>query len=88
MFEKRYGDRGGIEDVIVSKRKFQYEEVCQFSDVYFFNSFVFFFDRAVCDKLDTLFSELLKISFVVNFVIWRATFSQNLRFLLRLKIVF
>ncbi|XP_065052409.1 crooked neck-like protein 1 [Rhopilema esculentum] len=26
MFEKRYGDRGGIEDVIVSKRKFQYEE--------------------------------------------------------------
>ena len=27
--EKKYGDRGGIEDVIVSKRKFQYEEVCQ-----------------------------------------------------------
>ena len=26
-FEKRYGDRSGIEDVIVSKRKFQYEEV-------------------------------------------------------------
>jgi len=25
-FEKRYGDRSGIEDVIVSKRKFQYEE--------------------------------------------------------------
>ena len=24
--EKKYGDRGGIEDVIVSKRKFQYEE--------------------------------------------------------------
>ena len=27
MFEKRFGDRSGIEDVIVSKRKFQYEEV-------------------------------------------------------------
>lgn len=26
MFEKRFGDRSGIEDVIVSKRKFQYEE--------------------------------------------------------------
>ena len=25
-FEKRFGDRSGIEDVIVSKRKFQYEE--------------------------------------------------------------
>ena len=25
--EKKYGDKGGIEDVIVSKRKFQYEEV-------------------------------------------------------------
>lgn len=25
-FEKQYGDRGGIEDVIVSKRRFQYEE--------------------------------------------------------------
>ncbi|KAJ7378539.1 Crooked neck-like protein 1 [Desmophyllum pertusum] len=24
--EKKYGDKGGIEDVIVSKRKFQYEE--------------------------------------------------------------
>lgn len=26
MFEKRFGDRRGIEDVIVSKRRFQYEE--------------------------------------------------------------
>lgn len=26
QFEKRYGDRAGIEDVIISKRKFQYEE--------------------------------------------------------------
>ncbi|XP_032818892.1 crooked neck-like protein 1 [Petromyzon marinus] len=26
MFEKKYGDRRGIEDVIVSKRRFQYEE--------------------------------------------------------------
>ena len=26
QFEKRYGDRTGIEDVIISKRKFQYEE--------------------------------------------------------------
>lgn len=25
-FEKKYGDRAGIEDVIISKRKFQYEE--------------------------------------------------------------
>jgi len=25
--EKKYGDKGGIENVIVSKRKFQYEEV-------------------------------------------------------------
>lgn len=28
VHEKKYGDRAGIEDVIVSKRKFQYEEVC------------------------------------------------------------
>lgn len=28
IHEKKYGDRTGIEDVIVSKRKFQYEEVC------------------------------------------------------------
>ena len=27
VHEKKYGDRAGIEDVIVSKRKFQYEEV-------------------------------------------------------------
>lgn len=27
IHEKKYGDRTGIEDVIVSKRKFQYEEV-------------------------------------------------------------
>ena len=27
IHEKKYGDRAGIEDVIVSKRKFQYEEV-------------------------------------------------------------
>lgn len=26
VFEKRFGDRRGIEDVIVSKRRFQYEE--------------------------------------------------------------
>lgn len=26
MFEKKFGDRRGIEDVIVSKRRFQYEE--------------------------------------------------------------
>ncbi len=26
QFEKKYGDRAGIEDVIISKRKFQYEE--------------------------------------------------------------
>lgn len=26
QFEKRFGDRAGIEDVIISKRKFQYEE--------------------------------------------------------------
>ena len=25
-FEKKFGDRAGIEDVIISKRKFQYEE--------------------------------------------------------------
>ncbi len=28
IHEKKYGDRVGIEDVIVSKRRFQYEEVC------------------------------------------------------------
>lgn len=27
IHEKKYGDRTAIEDVIVSKRKFQYEEV-------------------------------------------------------------
>lgn len=27
IHEKRYGDRSGIENVIVNKRKFQYEEV-------------------------------------------------------------
>ena len=27
IHEKKFGDRAGIEDVIVSKRKFQYEEV-------------------------------------------------------------
>ena len=27
IHEKKYGDRKGIEDVIVSKRKFQYESV-------------------------------------------------------------
>ena len=27
IHEKRYGDRAGIEDIIVSKRRFQYEEV-------------------------------------------------------------
>lgn len=27
IHEKKYGDRTGIEDVIVSKRKYQYEEV-------------------------------------------------------------
>ena len=26
-FEKTHGDKSGIEDVIVSKRRFQYEEV-------------------------------------------------------------
>ena len=26
QFEKKYGDRAGIEDVIISKRKFQYEQ--------------------------------------------------------------
>lgn len=26
MFEKKFGDRRGIEDVIISKRRFQYEE--------------------------------------------------------------
>lgn len=26
IFEKKFGDRRGIEDVIVSKRRFQYEE--------------------------------------------------------------
>lgn len=30
--EKKYGDKGGIEDVIVSKRKFQYEEVRWFCE--------------------------------------------------------
>ena len=28
IHEKKYGDRTAIEDVIVSKRRFQYEEVC------------------------------------------------------------
>ena len=32
--EKKFGDRAGIEDVIVSKRKFQYEEVKFNSSVY------------------------------------------------------
>lgn len=27
MYEKRYGDRAAIEDVVVSKRKLKYEEV-------------------------------------------------------------
>jgi crooked neck len=27
IHEKKYGDQTGIDDVIVSKRKFQYEEV-------------------------------------------------------------
>jgi len=31
IFEKRFGDRSGIEDVIVSKRKFQYEEEVKMS---------------------------------------------------------
>ena len=26
LFEKKYGDRAGVEDVIISKRRFQYEE--------------------------------------------------------------
>lgn len=26
IFEKKFGDRRGIEDIIVSKRRFQYEE--------------------------------------------------------------
>lgn len=26
IFEKKYGDRRGIEDIIVNKRRFQYEE--------------------------------------------------------------
>lgn len=26
MFEKKFGDRRGIEDVIINKRRFQYEE--------------------------------------------------------------
>lgn len=29
IYEKRHGERSGIEDVIVSKRKFQYELACQ-----------------------------------------------------------
>ena len=28
QFEKQFGSRDGIEDVVVSKRRFQYEEVC------------------------------------------------------------
>ena len=28
MHEKKFGSRAAIEDVIVSKRRFQYEEVC------------------------------------------------------------
>lgn len=27
-FEKQHGDRGGIEDVVLSKRRFQYEVHC------------------------------------------------------------
>lgn len=40
MFEKRFGDRGGIEDVIVSKRKFQYEEVSSIKFVHTGSIFV------------------------------------------------
>jgi crooked neck len=32
QFEKQYGNREGIEDVVVAKRRFQYEEVCTLSD--------------------------------------------------------
>ena len=34
MHEKKFGSRAAIEDVIVSKRRFQYEEVCD--QVFFF----------------------------------------------------
>lgn len=40
MFEKKFGDRRGIEDVIVSKRRFQYEE-----EVKVFNG-----RKTVCDQ--------------------------------------
>lgn len=33
-FEKQHGDRSAIEDVIVSKRRFQYEEVCVIDSIY------------------------------------------------------
>lgn len=33
VFEKRFGDRRGIEDVIVSKRRFQYEEEVKVSEI-------------------------------------------------------
>lgn len=40
MFEKKFGDRRGIEDVIVSKRRFQYEEEVK----------VFRGSKTVCDQ--------------------------------------
>lgn len=33
IHEKKFGDRAEIENVIISRRKYQYEEVCQFSNL-------------------------------------------------------
>ena len=41
VHEKKFGSRAAIEDVIVSKRRFQYEEV-GYSEVYGYTSMSFF----------------------------------------------
>lgn len=41
IHEKKYGDRTGIEDVIVSKRKFQYEEVSNLFILFIYSIYLF-----------------------------------------------
>lgn len=44
--EKKYGDKGGIENVIVSKRKFQYEEVILYCNKGWKNHMIFIYSAA------------------------------------------
>ena len=38
IHEKRYGDRAGIEDVVISKRRFQYEEVSYYDIILLYSA--------------------------------------------------